>query len=356
VEAVRARAEALVQLGRLPEAREAYANLVKALPFDAVLRASLGGLQETYEAKIADLDKAVALAPGAAWTGRDRGMIHLFHDRLDPATRDLQKAVTLDPADSNAMDGLFMAASLIGDGEGTESWGKKALAANPEDYDLSFQLGIFYRTVGRHEEAITYFDQALVADPKFGLYLWARGRSRLKCGLYADGIRDMFDAVSLGDLSPNARKLFEGVRSASEKQVAGTTNPAQIAKYAENLIAMLNLLLSTASEDRKRQYEASILTLRWVVSDMYEKAEKWDQALEAIKPFKEPSAYDWAIPYRRARVCSEKADFEEAKRQLRICRDHGMGRLGAVRMDDGFHRLRDTDGWPAFVKDFEAGQ
>ncbi|MCE9581687.1 MAG: protein kinase, partial [Planctomycetes bacterium] len=34
VEAVRARAESLVQLGRLPEAREAYSNLVKALPFD----------------------------------------------------------------------------------------------------------------------------------------------------------------------------------------------------------------------------------------------------------------------------------------------------------------------------------
>ncbi|MCE9582978.1 MAG: hypothetical protein K8T20_10830, partial [Planctomycetes bacterium] len=339
-----------------PEAREAYSNLVKALPFDAVLRASLGGLQETYEAKIADLDKAVALAPAAAWVWRDRGLIHLLHDRLELANRDLQKAIALNPADDNALEGLFMAASLIGDGEAAESWGKQSLAADAEDYDLSFQMGIFYRTVGRHEEAIAYFDRALVADPKFGLYLWARGRSRLKCGLSADGIRDMFDAVSLGDLSPTARKLFEGVRSTTEKQVASVTDPAQIARYAENLIAMLNLLMGTASEDRKRQYNASILTLRWVVSDMYEKAEKWDQALEAIKPFGDPGAWDWAIPYRRARLCSEKADFEEAKRQLRICRDNGMAHLGAMRMDDGFHRLRDTDGWPAFVKEFEAGQ
>ncbi|MEK7468578.1 MAG: protein kinase [Planctomycetota bacterium] len=353
VEAVRARAEALVEVANYKDARVAYADLAKALPFDPLLRASLAGLQTNYSDAMPHLDKAVELAPNAAWTYRERGMVHLMFERLELAVRDLTTAVTMDPSDANALEGLFMAGSLIGDGEAAEAWGRKSLEADPEDYDLWFQMGIFLRTIGKSTDAIACFDKALAADPGFGLYLWARGRTRLQAGLYQDGIKDMFDAVALGDMSPTARKMFENTRKALEKQVEGVTEPGRIAQFAEQVIGLMKILISVSGEDRKKQYEASIFTLHWVAGDMYEKAEKWDQALEAIKTLPEPASYDWAISYRRARICAEKADFEGSKAYLRICRDHGMRRLGAVRMDWGFHRLRDTDGWSAFVQEFE---
>ncbi|MCC6742092.1 MAG: protein kinase [Planctomycetia bacterium] len=356
VEAVRARAEALVAVGKIPEARTAYDGLAKALPFDPLLQASLAGLQETWAAAVPFLDRAVGLAPAAAWPLRERGLVHLLYGHCELADRDLRKALELDPADANAMEGLFMAASLIGDGEAAEAWGKKALEADPSDYDLWFQMGIFLRTVGRSTDAIAHLDRALAADPTFGLYLWARGRARLQAGLYQDGMKDMFDAVALGDMSPQARKMFDGMRKQLEGQMKDVNDPGALAKFAERIIALMRLLIAGASDDRRVQYEASIHTLRWVASDMYEKAEKWDEALASIKDLPEPAEWDWAIPYRRARICSEKADFEEAKRQLRIARDHHMTRLGAVRMDWGFHRLRDTDGWPAFVNEFEEAQ
>jgi len=356
VEAVRARAEALVALGKHAEARAAYGDLVKALPFDPLLRASLAGLQETYEAGLPHLDKTVELAPKAAWTWRERGLVHLVYDRLELADRDLKKALELDPSDANAMEGMFMAASLIGEGEVAEAWGRKSLAADAEDYDLWFQMGIFLRTVGKSADAIACFDKALAADPQFGLYLWARGRTRLQAGLYQEGMRDMFDAVALGDMSPTARKFFDATRKNLEKEIETAKEPAKLATLADQITGLLKLLMSMSGDDRRKQYEASVYTLRWVASDMYEKAEKWDQALLAIKELPEPASYDWAISYRRARICSQKADFEEAKRQLRISRDHGMARLGAVRMDDGFRRLRDTDGWPSFVAEFVTGQ
>jgi serine/threonine protein kinase/Tfp pilus assembly protein PilF len=352
IEAVRAKAEALVELKKYGEARDAYGDLVKALPFDPLLRASLAGLQESYEAAVPHLDKTVDLAPKAAWAYRERGLIHLMYDRREAADHDLKKALELDPTDANAMEGMFMASSLIGEGDVAEAWGRKALAVDGEDYDLWFQMGIFLRTVGKSPEAIACFDKALEADPKFGLYLWARGRTRLQDGQYTEGMRDMFDAVALGDMSPTARKMFDNTRKMLEKQIEGIKEPAKVAALAEQIIGLLKLLISMSGDDRRKQYESSIHTLHWVASDMYEKAEKWDEALLAIKDFPEPASYDWAVSYRRARICAEKADFEESKRQLRICRDHGMARLGAVRMDWGFHRLRDTDGWAAFAAEF----
>ncbi len=356
VEAVRAKAEALVDLAKYPEARAAYGDLVKALPFDPLLRASLAGLQSSHAEAIAHLDKAVELAPKAAWPLRERGLVHLLYTQLEPANRDLNRAVELDPADANALEGLFMAASLIGDGEAAEAWGRKALEADPDDYDLWFQMGIFLRTVGKSEDAIVCLDRALQADPGFGLYLWARGRARLQAGQYQAGIKDMFDAVALGDMTPGTRKIFENTRKTLEGQVKDVTEPGKIGQFAERVIELLKLLIAMSADDRKKQYQASIDTLHWVASDMFEKAEWWDKAYAAIKDLPEPASYDWAIPYRRARICAEKADFEGAKYMLRVARDHDMRRLGAVRIDWGFHRLRDTDGWPAFVKEFEEGR
>jgi tetratricopeptide (TPR) repeat protein/tRNA A-37 threonylcarbamoyl transferase component Bud32 len=355
VEAVRARAAELIHLRRYDEARAAYADLVRALPFDPAIAAEFSWLQVEYAPALKAADEAVRLAPKAAWVYRLRGMVHYNFDEPGPARADFEKALEISKDDPEALEGLFMVTSLCGDYARAEALGLRTLEADPEDFDLWFQMGIFYRNVGRATDAIACMDRALSLDPGFPLYLWARGRCRLLAGLYADGVRDMFDAVENGDVPQSLRAMFEGLRRTTEKNAASTTDPEELGKFAENLAGLLRLAAGSVSTERREQINASLATLMWVGSEMYEKAERWDKALDLLSKFESAHRLDWTLAYRRARICAQKYDKPAAFRYLREAKSRGMTSLGAVRMDPGFRRLRDADEWQAYEEEHEGG-
>ncbi len=351
-EAVSLRAELLVVLFRFDEARAEYQRLVLARPFDALTHLLYANFETDVPKALAACDRAVELAPVSSVSWRERGRRKAAAGMQMEAVADLKRALELDPEDVGALEFLFGQLTNLGDFEAAEPLGRRAVELAPDSFDLWHDLGRAYRDIGRDTEAIACFDQALRLDPGFGLYLWARGRARLNAGLFADGVRDMLDAVESGDMSDGARTVFANFRKTTEKTIAAADTHAKMAKHARNLTGMLRMVAGTASPDRKAQYDASILTMQWVEVDMWEKAENWSRAAAVIEELAALNTETQYLAYRRARIAAARYDLEGARTHLGIARDRGMIHLGTVRVDPGFQRFRDWDGYAAWASEF----
>ncbi|MBI2920105.1 MAG: protein kinase [Planctomycetes bacterium] len=353
VEAYRNRAYVLKRMER-PEALAAYRDLVRAQPYDAELQAELAFLEDSKEATLRAIDAAVDLAPGSAWVHAQRGTIHFWYDMDALAEADFKRALALAPDHPGALYGLFTVCEARGAYLEADRLLAHWIRLAPPDPLLWWEAGAYYRVTCRHDLALPCFEKALELDPGYPLYLWARGRSKVLLGKYAEGAKDMFDSVAAGNLEPTARKLYDALRANLEKQIAKAQSPLDAAKFSESLAGFLRLALGmTGSEDRKRQYEASIDNVLILASELYEQAEKFDKARETYQAVTNKAASHWGRDFVLARIAAREYDKPRAFEHLRAARVKGMTSLDGVRIDAGFFRLRDADEWVGYVKEHE---
>ena len=99
--------ESLLQLGRLEEAEAAFTKAVEALPRDPMARFGRARVRQAAERRteaLADLDEALALAPGFAGALALRGVLRLETGRRQEAVADLRKAIELQPSLKDAVE------------------------------------------------------------------------------------------------------------------------------------------------------------------------------------------------------------------------------------------------------------
>jgi serine/threonine protein kinase/Tfp pilus assembly protein PilF len=152
----RLRAEALLELNRLPEALESLDECVKQGPADADVlrvRAAIRARQGQYTNAVGDYTRALELAPTAA-TYAVRGWVHIVTEAPKLALADFDEAIRLDPTSGDAYCGRGHARVLLGQFGLAADDAEEALRRGPESARLDYNVARLYaRAAGKLEEA-----------------------------------------------------------------------------------------------------------------------------------------------------------------------------------------------------------
>jgi serine/threonine-protein kinase len=114
---------------------------------------------ELYGRRAAELDDRVPSTYVAL------GQVHDLTGNHDLAIQEFQKAISLDPRDSEALSGLATSFKNAGRNTEAEAAYIRAAALRPNDWKGYNDLGIFYEGIGRPKDAISQFDRAIALTP-----------------------------------------------------------------------------------------------------------------------------------------------------------------------------------------------
>lgn len=175
----------------IKQAEKSYAN-DPTLP---AVRAQLAQLiddraqmQEAVDRSLAlDPNHPIALAARAAYKAA-------YKSDIDGALADLNRAIELAPGASGTLNSLGLLQGARNANGEAEAAFLKAIALDPQDPVPHGNLAILYLDQSRMKEAKREIDAALAADPGFDIALLARGRYYLQTGERDKALNDLLAA------------------------------------------------------------------------------------------------------------------------------------------------------------------
>ncbi|MBB3393135.1 tetratricopeptide (TPR) repeat protein [Rhizobium sp. BK275] len=170
----------------------------KRYPDDPTLpavRAELAELTDDREQMKEAIERSLALDPDHPMALAARaGYKANYESDINGALADLNRAIELAPGGSSTLNSLgLLQSSRDANGEAEKAF-KKAIELDPQDPLLHANLAIFYLDQARMKEAKREIDTAIALDPSFDLALLARGRYYLQIGERDKALEDLLAA------------------------------------------------------------------------------------------------------------------------------------------------------------------
>ncbi|MBX4997330.1 FecR domain-containing protein [Rhizobium lentis] len=188
-------------IGFLKNPRAAIEIIKKAeqrYPDDPTLpavRAQLAELTDDREQMKEAIQRSLSLDPDHPMALSARaGYRASYESDINGALADLNRAIELAPGASSTLNSLgLLQSSRDANGEAEKAF-KKAIELDPQDPLLHANLAILYLDQGRMKEAKREIDTAIALDPSFDLALLARGRYYLQTGEREKALQDLLAA------------------------------------------------------------------------------------------------------------------------------------------------------------------
>ncbi|HHH42017.1 MAG TPA: tetratricopeptide repeat protein [Chloroflexi bacterium] len=121
--------------------------------------------QGQYEEALAELEKALELAPEDANVHANLGTAYANLGRTEEAIAEWQEAIRLNPDHYLAHYNLGVVYNDLGQTEEAIAELQEAIRVNPDYAPAHRELGLAYAEMGREEEAIAEYQEALRVDP-----------------------------------------------------------------------------------------------------------------------------------------------------------------------------------------------
>ncbi|WP_064711623.1 FecR domain-containing protein [Rhizobium bangladeshense] len=159
------------------------------------VRAQLAQLTDDREQMKEAIERSLALDPDHPMALSARASYKaVYQSDMNGALADLNRAIALAPGGSGTLNSLgLLQSSRDANGEAEEAF-KKAIELDPQDPLLHANLAILYLDQGRMKEAKREIDTAIALDPSFDLALLARGRYYLQTGEREKALQDLLAA------------------------------------------------------------------------------------------------------------------------------------------------------------------
>jgi tetratricopeptide (TPR) repeat protein len=135
--------------------------------------------------------KSLALVLG------QRGVLYSQKHQLDPAIRDLDQAIQLDPSDAQALNSRGFALYEKGQHDRAIQDLNRAIALEPSLTIALVNRGNAYRAKGQSDRAIKDYDQVIEDLPQEGIGYFYRGRAYLDQRNPDRAIKDLDRAITL---------------------------------------------------------------------------------------------------------------------------------------------------------------
>lgn len=159
------------------------------------VRAQLAQLVDDREQMKEAIERSLALDPDHPMALSARaGYKAAYESDINGALADLNRAIELAPGASGTLNSLgLLQSSRDANGEAEKAF-KKAIELDPQDPLLHANLSILYLDQGRMKEAKREIDTAIALDPSFDIALLARGRYYLQSGERDKALEDLLAA------------------------------------------------------------------------------------------------------------------------------------------------------------------
>ncbi|WP_085778641.1 FecR domain-containing protein [Rhizobium sp. NXC14] len=159
------------------------------------VRAELAQLTDDREQMKEAIERSLALDPDHPMALSARAEYKAAYESdTDGALADLNRAIELAPGSSGTLNSLgLLQSSRDANGEAEEAF-LKAIALDPQDPVAHANLAILYLDQGRMKEAKREIDTALAAEPGFDIAILARGRYYLQIGERDKALEDLLAA------------------------------------------------------------------------------------------------------------------------------------------------------------------
>ncbi|XXA97616.1 FecR domain-containing protein [Rhizobium sp. YTUHZ044] len=159
------------------------------------VRAQLAQLTDDREQMKEAIERSLALDPDHPMALSARASYKaVYQSDINGALADLNRAIALAPGASGTLNSLgLLESSRDANGEAEKAF-KKAIELDPQDPLLHANLAILYLDQGQMKEAKREIDTAIALDPSFDLVLLARGRYYLQTGERDKALQDLLAA------------------------------------------------------------------------------------------------------------------------------------------------------------------
>ncbi|MEI1251869.1 FecR domain-containing protein [Rhizobium aouanii] len=159
------------------------------------VRAQLAELTDDREQMKEAIERSLALDPDHPMALSARaGYKATYESDINGALADLNRAIALAPGASGTLNSLgLLQSSRDANGEAEKAF-KKAIELDPQDPLLHANLAILYLDQARMKEAKREIDTAIALDPSFDHALLARGRYYLQTGERDKALADLLAA------------------------------------------------------------------------------------------------------------------------------------------------------------------
>lgn len=118
---------------------------------------------------VASAERARALEPGRPEIGAHLARCHMLRSDAFSAVTTARQAASLPTGDAHLLDSLASILTQFGDAELAVELLDRAIAIDPNQPVLHFNLGHAQRVLGRYGDAKSSFDRAIVLAPQFAL-------------------------------------------------------------------------------------------------------------------------------------------------------------------------------------------
>mgnify|MGYP002349725786 CR=1 FL=1 len=229
--------EALVEEGKLAEARQQYEKGLALAPGDVDGQIALGDIcleLAEHEAALAAYRRAVELDPRNADGYVNIGLVYNSLEETSKAIEAFEKALEIDPANVFAYNGLGDAWYGLGEREKAIDAFRKGIELDPTDAAAHFNLGELYYDLGETEEAEKECLEAVRLDPGFAMARAALAEQDAALGLGAESRREAAAADSLARL----------LRDETQRLVV----QLRVSQFAEPFLARRDSLLALAEQ------------------------------------------------------------------------------------------------------------
>jgi adenylate cyclase len=161
--------------------RRSFESAKKALALDEsnfqahTVLAYVHLLKREHDAAVEECERAVSLAPNAADSFYNLGIVLRFAGKAREAISMFEKAIRLNPIPPGSyLYQLALSYTFVGEFEKAIHLCKEALSKNPDDIVGRVTLIVAYGSLGREEDVPTQLSELLRVDPKFSIEQAAR--------------------------------------------------------------------------------------------------------------------------------------------------------------------------------------
>ena len=298
--------EALRQAKQYDEALKVVNELIEQPPARIVglrMRAEIHLDREAYDDVIHDTNEILESNPGHLDTVLLRARAYYLKKDYDKALGDLDRILAQAPDQPQVL--LLRSAVYAAKEDYVRAIRdmEKVVEANPDNADLIIQLGYFHLADDRPRKAIEYFSKVLKQDPDNESALRARGDAYLSIGEHARAIADYNKALPLApDNDGLLNNLAWVLATSKDDKLRDGKRALELAQKACKLT------------DYKAPHILSTLAAAYAETGDFESARKWSQkAVEAGKGRddldqlkQELESYKNNKPWREKQVTEEK--------------------------------------------------
>jgi tetratricopeptide (TPR) repeat protein len=160
-------------------------------------RAESGHPPQAMQAKLDDLDRAIALDPRYAKAYSLRAQVYLDTGRPTEARADIEQALTLNPALAQPYNNRGILRLNAGDNAGAQADFTAALERDPALYEAYVNRGLLYQREGKTAAALADYDAALALKPDVWQVYFNRGLLRADSGQTEAAVEDFSRVIAL---------------------------------------------------------------------------------------------------------------------------------------------------------------